>query len=66
MCWVFSGFRCRCRHLIYPEFCAPLLSGGGNVLHYYHFSIVMHRQRRLAMFTASNIDESRSKRAPEG
>jgi endonuclease G len=47
------------------ELSAPLLSGGGSILRYHHFSIVMHRQRRLAMFTASNVDERPSKRSPE-
>lgn len=35
---------------------APLLSGNGIVLTYEHFSVVMHRTRRLAMLTATNID----------
>ncbi|MBN1357657.1 DNA/RNA non-specific endonuclease [Candidatus Bathyarchaeota archaeon] len=35
---------------------APLKSGTGNVLKYTHFSIVMSKSRRLAFFTAVNID----------
>ena len=26
------------------------------MLHYEHFSVVMHKERRLALFTASNVD----------
>lgn len=32
------------------------LSGGGTVLHYTHFSIVMSKSRRLAYYTVVNID----------
>ncbi len=42
---------------------APLRSGtgagtgaGGGVLHYQHFSLVLHKSRRVAIFTATNID----------
>jgi endonuclease G len=34
---------------------APTLDGGAQ-LDYYHFSIVMHAERRLAIFTAGNVD----------
>ncbi len=44
--------------------CAPV-NGGGYLLHYHHFSIVMHKRRRLALFTASNIDMADSVRRPE-
>ncbi len=36
-------------------------SGGGRDLRYTHFSVVMSRSRRLAFFTAVNIDGSRQK-----
>jgi DNA/RNA endonuclease G (NUC1) len=32
---------------------------------YEHFSIVMNKERRLALFTASNVDASKSKKEPE-
>ncbi|MDX2160923.1 MAG: DNA/RNA non-specific endonuclease [bacterium] len=35
---------------------APLKQNGGNVLHYTHFSVMMRKSRRLAFFTAVNID----------
>lgn len=35
---------------------APLLDGSGTELKYHHFSIWMHKDRRLALFTASNVD----------
>ena len=44
--------------------CAPV-QGGGHLLHYHHFSLAMHRRRRLALFTASNIDTSPKVRRPE-
>ena len=33
-----------------------VLGGGGNVLDYTHFSVVISKSRRLARFTAVNID----------
>jgi DNA/RNA endonuclease G (NUC1)/C-terminal processing protease CtpA/Prc len=44
--------------------CAPV-KGGGHLLHYHHFSLAMHRRRRLALFTASNIDTADAVRRPE-
>jgi len=35
---------------------APLIDGSGLELRYRHFSVWMHRRRRLALFTASNVD----------
>lgn len=35
---------------------APLLDGSGIELKYAHFSVWMHKDRRLALFTASNVD----------
>jgi endonuclease G, mitochondrial len=38
---------------------APLLKQVGanaNVLHYHHYSVVMHEERRLAMYSAANVD----------
>lgn len=35
---------------------APLLNGGGYVLKYVHFSLVMSRSRRIAYYTAVNVD----------
>jgi endonuclease G len=44
--------------------CAPV-QGGGHLLRYHHFSLAMHRRRRLALFTASNIDTAPGVRRPE-
>jgi DNA/RNA endonuclease G (NUC1) len=38
-----------------PEVAARL-DDGGHVIPYHHFSLVMHRARRLALFTAANVD----------
>lgn len=35
---------------------APLIHGGGYILNYTHFSIVMSKSRRLAFYTVVNID----------
>ncbi|GIH75688.1 DNA/RNA non-specific endonuclease [Planobispora longispora] len=39
-----------------------LAAAASEELRYHHFSIVMHRQRRLALFTACNIDGKLSRR----
>ena len=44
---------------------AAPVDGGGLVLKYAHHSVVMHKRRRLALFTASNIDTSNDLRRPE-
>jgi DNA/RNA endonuclease G, NUC1 len=36
--------------------------GGLTVLKYHHYSLVMHRERRLAMWTAANVDYDENKR----
>lgn len=44
------------------------LEEGGSLLHYTHFSLAMSRSRKLAMFTAVNMDGSRAvviKRTPD-
>jgi endonuclease G, mitochondrial len=41
------------------------LSDGSHELLYEHFSVVINKQRRLAQFTASNIDASKEKKEPE-
>ncbi len=38
----------------------------GTVLDYTHFSLVMHRQRKVAVFTAHNVDASRTVRVKGG
>jgi endonuclease G len=43
---------------------APLIDGGGTLLHYQNFSVAMHRGRRLAAFTAANVDAGRAQ-SPE-
>ena len=39
-----------------PEVGADLAAAASHELRYHHFSVVMHRARRLALFTAVNID----------
>lgn len=45
---------------------APLLDGSDAELKYHRFSIWMHKRRRLALFTASNVDWRNRKRIVEG
>ena len=44
---------------------APLVDGDGNpwVIPYYHFSLMMNRDRRLVAWAASNVDYSEAARA---
>jgi DNA/RNA endonuclease G (NUC1) len=42
-----------------------LVKGGDPVLRYQHFSLVMNKVRRLALYTASNIDDTKAARRPE-
>jgi endonuclease G, mitochondrial len=42
----------------------PLKDGSGDVLDYTHFSVVLSKSRRLAYFTAVNIDGAQSKSLP--
>jgi endonuclease G, mitochondrial len=41
---------------------AAKLEDGSPVLHYHRFSLVMHKKRRLALFTAANVDWRPEKR----
>ena len=43
---------------------AARLDDGGITIPYEHFSLVLHKARRLALFTASNVDLSASMRTP--
>jgi endonuclease G len=38
---------------------------GGYILPYEHFSVVMNKNRRLALYTASNVDASPARKQPE-
>ena len=38
---------------------------GAYILRYEHFSVVMHKTRRLALYTASNVDAEPSRKQPE-
>ena len=38
---------------------------GGFIIPYRHFSVVMHKKRRLCLFTASNVDGSSRMKRPE-
>jgi endonuclease G, mitochondrial len=42
------------------------LDGGSRILKYHHFSIVMHKERRLALFTAANVDWRDASRKVQG
>ena len=46
-----------------PDMVAPT-KDGQTILHYQNFSIVMHRHRRIALFTAANISREPELRAP--
>jgi endonuclease G len=41
------------------------LADGSHVIPYHHFSVVMDKQRRLPVFTASNLDYSAAAKKPE-
>jgi len=45
-----------------PDPCPTLAAVASAELRYHHFSVVMHRERRLALFTACNIDGRLSQR----
>ncbi len=42
------------------------LESGSPLLNYHHFSVVMHKERRLALFTASNVDWRKNSRIVNG
>ncbi|QXJ20286.1 DNA/RNA non-specific endonuclease [Actinomadura graeca] len=50
------------RPLPLPVPSAELAAVASAELRYHHFSVVMHRRRRLALFTAGNIDGALAKR----
>jgi endonuclease G, mitochondrial len=53
---------------IRPQFqsiAAPLKGSTETVLKYEHFSVVMHKERRLALFTASNVDAADKLKRPD-
>ena len=45
---------------------APLVDGSGSELKYHKFSVWMHKRRRLALFTASNVDWRARKSVVDG
>ena len=47
---------CGGHELPLPVVGADLAAVASQELRYHHFSVVMHRPRRLALFTAVNID----------
>ncbi|RSN64387.1 DNA/RNA non-specific endonuclease [Actinomadura sp. WAC 06369] len=50
-----------------PPLPPPELAAAASAeLRYHHFSVVMHRRRKLALFTACNIDGGRSRRPRRG
>ncbi len=46
------------------EIMAPIDGQDDNMLHYLHFSVAMHKKRRLALYTACNIDGARLFKIP--
>ncbi|NIP17147.1 MAG: hypothetical protein GWM87_02530 [Xanthomonadales bacterium] len=40
------------------------MANGDTVIPYHHFSLVMHAQRRLALYTAANVDASEESKTP--
>jgi endonuclease G, mitochondrial len=38
---------------------------GEHILPYHHFSVVVHKRRRLVLFTASNVDYSKKSKRPD-
>jgi endonuclease G, mitochondrial len=44
---------------------ASKLEDGSHVLPYEHFSVVMHKQRRIALLTASNVDGTEKAKRPQ-
>lgn len=64
----FLGTRVRMPMVINPNaVAAPRIDTNRPkfLLKYEHFSLVMHKTRRLAIFTAANVDASRAKKRPE-
>lgn len=49
---------------VHPDLCAAK-ADGSLVLDYHHFSLVMHRARRLALFTAANISRDPAHKRPD-
>jgi endonuclease G, mitochondrial len=47
-----------------PKLISPMLDGR-TVIPYEHFSVVLHKTRKLAIYTASNVDGSTTARRPE-
>jgi endonuclease G len=41
------------------------MKNGEHVVPYHHFSLVMHKRRRLALFTASNVDAGKERKQPD-
>ena len=60
----FLGVRVPLPTARHPGDCATLADGSIE-LTYYHFSVVMNRKRRLALFTASNVDARATAKQPE-
>lgn len=48
-----------------PSLAATMSGGKKTAIPYEHFSIVMHKKRRLAMFTACNVNATEKARRPD-
>jgi endonuclease G len=47
-----------------PALVAPTLKGG-KIIPYEHFSVVLHKERRMPIYTAANVDGSDAAKRPE-
>jgi endonuclease G len=45
---------------------APVVDRNDGMLHYNHYSVMMHSNRRIAIYTVCNIDGARWRRIPRG
>lgn len=61
----FLGINVPLPELIDPAVATPRSDGAGVLLPYEHFTLAMHRARRLPIFTAANVDFSPAAKAPE-
>ncbi|WOH52693.1 DNA/RNA non-specific endonuclease [Bradyrhizobium sp. sBnM-33] len=49
-----------------PKLIAPLRGRAGKVLHYHHYSCMLHAQRRMPVLSACNTDYSKGQRKIKG
>jgi endonuclease G len=61
----FLGVEVPLPELMEPEVATPRIDGEGVLVPYEHFTLVLHRVRRLPIFTAANVDFSPAAKEPE-